>query len=635
MNKEILLLLIGWPLVVLFSLVSNIQDEKRAGHDAALLTSSAFYRQVLYTRSWNASHGGVYVPITDTVKPNKYLKDPKRDLLTQEGVKLTKINPAIMTRQLAQAISDNEEIKIHITSLNPLNPKNAPVDWEIKALKSFEKGKKEYTVDPSSKLPKFRYMAPLKVEKSCLSCHSKQGYKVGDIRGGISVTLPVPKSRAFNLWITHLLIALTGLIIIYILGVKIGTKTKKVIKYAEDLKKQKLKAEQASYAKSQFLANMSHEIRTPMNAIVGMADILLESKLDDEQRMCVKTYSAASDVLINLLNDILDLSKIEAGQVELDMVSFDLDEAVDVVSDIMGQKMNDKGLDFVVDIESNVHKGIIGDAVRLEQILMNLIGNAVKFTSAGEIGLKIKVVSSTKNKEVLLFSVSDTGIGIPEGKLQEIFKEFTQVDTSITKEYGGTGLGLNIAKLLVYMMNGKMWVDSKVGEGSTFSFTIEFEKHYHHPDQKAPQAEDQAPEYNVLEDPLQVLFVDDSHENRQLCALYFKKTAFKVDYAENGVEAVVSCKKRRYDLVLMDMQMPVLDGHSAVEQIRKWEKDQDLPPTIILAQTAYALTGEVNKSIEVGCDAHITKPIKKKNLFFMINTLFKHREVEIAKDTNS
>ena len=385
------------------------------------------------------------------------------------------------------------------------------------------------------------------------------------------------------------------------------------------------KAEQASEAKSDFLAKMSHELRTPLNGIIGMAEIALSTGMDDHQRQMLQIIDRESNALLRIINDILDFSKVEAGKMEIENRAFNLGTLLNEVADTMVPQARQKGLELTTHLPPGIPTRLKGDAMRIKQVLLNLAGNALKFTHQGEIRISGTLKMKTGQQAHIELSVKDTGIGIPLEKQAAIFEGFTQADQSTTRKYGGTGLGITISQQLVALMGGELSLESRENVGTTFRFTLALDRQpagtEQHPD--APGAPSEADDETTYQMDGRILLVEDYATNQIVASKHLTAAGLQVDIAENGQRAVDAYQQHDYDLILMDVQMPVMDGYEATAAIRGLEAekssrslDGQVPrhPTPIIAMTANALKGDRDRCLAAGMDDFITKPIKRKSL---------------------
>lgn len=503
------LFLLGLTMVVLTSWYWNYKRANKEAIEYAKIEATASYNKDLLYRRWASMHGGVYVPVSEKTPPNPnliYIRE--RDITGNNGTTYTLVNPAYMTRQVHEIAEAQYGVKGHITSIKPIRALNKPDPWETMALKSFEGENKEaFTIETIDGSEYLRYMKAMVTENACLKCHVQQGYKVGDIRGGISVSVPMNKYRTImksqikSLSVSHLIIYLIALSLSLWAYLKLLKEMhirneiqqklllnetvlqKQNNEYAllnEQYKKQnaelieaKNMAEESDRLKTAFIQNISHEIRTPMNSIIGFSELIENPDLPNEKRhRFADIIKNSTKQLLSIVNNILTISSLDKKKEVLENNSIFLNDLLDDLFVVFKQKSLNSNIDLVKTLSLKREDSlIITDQTKLTQILTNLISNALKFTSQGT----VEFGYSVKDNEIAFF-VKDNGIGIKNEHQKLIFERFRQADFSISKKYGGNGLGLAISKEFVELLGGKIWVESQLGKGATFKFTLPFKK---------------------------------------------------------------------------------------------------------------------------------------------------------------
>ncbi len=593
--------------------INNIYQEKL---NLALAEAKANWNKDAAFRKWATAHGGIYVKPNLRTPPNEALSHiPDRDIETKSGMKLTLMNPAYMMRQMAQEFDLLFGIKGKITGKKQLNLINKPDDWQLKVLNLFEQKQiDEYSEQQDiDNQPYLRYMKPMFMTDGCVKCHAILGYRDGDLRGGVSVSIPLsPYFNAANsiknsVLTTHAVAWLFVSFTLFIFILFIRNLLVQMQKNEQELIAARIEAEKSELAKGQFLATMSHEIRTPMNGVLGINQLLAATKLNQEQQDYVNTMTHSGQTLLAIINDILDFSKMSAGEMQLHSKDFDLKELVNETVNLLVEVALEKQIMLLRDIANDCPNMLKGDNHRLQQVLFNLLGNAIKFTHQGQVKLQVKIKSLNDDNVRLLFEITDTGIGISPEKLSKLFTPFTQADSSITRDFGGTGLGLTISKNIVEMMDGEINVKSTPDVGSIFSFELPFFIVSH---AETSIIDNKFDDLNISKK--HILLVEDNRINQKVASLMLKSLGCELTLACNGQEAIEYFENGQFDLILMDCQMPVMGGLEATKKIRQLESGASYIP--IIAVTANAMESDKESCIAAGMDDFITKPLDKVEL---------------------
>jgi len=623
-----------------FSVFWNFRNTEAQIMKLAYTEAQANLNKEISFRRRGTLHGGVYVPITETQKTIPWLSHVSgRDVKTTDGQQLTLLNPASMLRQMMDLYAADYGVRGRIIGLRQLNPGNAPDAWESEQLERFTRGEatEVWAVTDIERKPHLRYLRAMFMEPGCDKCHGILGYKTGDMRGATGLNLPLAPyleqvaSSRMSFGLTHLVIWLLGLA-----GIAWGNwlganwaRARDQAQVALENHRDQLEsqiaertaalsdsmhaAEAANRAKSTFLANLSHEIRTPLNAITGVLHLIRREGLLPGQAEHLDKIDTAGRHLLDLINGVLDLSKIEAGKLVLASLPLSIPMLIGNLVSMQQERAAAKQLALATEIDPAIPEHLIGDSVRLQQALLNYVSNALKFTDAGGVMLRVRLIERGGDDVLLRFEVEDSGVGIAAEDMATLFSEFEQIDNSPTRCHGGTGLGLAITRRFARLMGGDAGASSEPGRGSLFWFTARLQID-HAPKAPSPvfDAGETMRRLAAISRGKRLLLVEDDLLNREIALSMLEEVGLVADIAGDGQQAVAAVGKQHYDLVLMDMQMPVMDGLSATRAIRAMPQFASLP---IIAMTANAFDDDRQRCRDAGMNDFVAKPVEPE-LFF-------------------